>query len=275
MSDPVLPSFEEIRASTEILSPPRASATVVKVGQYVVKFAPRLVLQEAENQQFVSENSNVPTPKIIAVMTEPDTGCLFFVMEHVDGDELGKVWGSLTPAEKLDVGGQIQEALEALRRIPNPGYFGGINRKPLSDIVFWTREEKPETSGPFYTEEALNEGIIKRMQDSDLPASYVALQRRLMADTLKGHRAVFTHGDLQPKNILVSRVGDKEDGSGEFKVSIIDWENSGWYPDYWEFCNATVVGRFRPDWLELVQQIMHVYTLEYLMLEKIRSILVW
>lgn len=43
---------------------------------------------------------------------------------------------------------------------------------------------------------------------------------------------MFTHGDLQAKNILVSRVGTRDDGRGEFNIKIIDWENSGWYPEY-------------------------------------------
>lgn len=121
MSDPIIPSIDEIRASTEILSPSGASATVVKVGQYAVKFALRIDLIEAENQKFVSENSNVPTPKIGATMTEPETGCNFIVMEYVEGQMLGEIWKSLTPAEKLDVGKEIQDALESLRRIPTPG----------------------------------------------------------------------------------------------------------------------------------------------------------
>ncbi|KAJ4418236.1 hypothetical protein N0V82_005710 [Gnomoniopsis sp. IMI 355080] len=276
MTDPAVPSFDEIRASTEILSPPRAVSTVVKVGQFVVKFGPQVTLQEAESQQFVSENSNVPVPKIIATMKEPDTGYLFIVMEYVDGKELGEAWKLLTPMEKLDVGKQLQDAFEDLRKIPNPGYFGGLNRKPLPDGVFsdGDPEENLDTCGPFETEEELNEAIIKRIQATQ-PATYVALVRRLISDTLRGHRAVFTHGDLQPKNILVSRVGDKDDGSGKFKISIIDWENSGWYPDYWEFCNSSIWEGSRPDWLELIQQIMPIPTLELLMLRKIRSNLFW
>lgn len=99
--------------------------------------------------------------------------------------------------------------------------------------------------------------------------------RELVCDTLRGHHPVFTHGDLQPKNILVRKVGTKKDGRGDFKVSIIDWENSGWYPDYWEFCNATLTGRFKPDWLELATQILPVFAKEYLMIQAIRNIVFW
>lgn len=40
------------------------------------------------------------------------------------------------------------------------------------------------------------------------------------------NQIVLTHGDLRLQNIM-----DK-DG---FISGIIDWEFSGWYPDYWEF----------------------------------------
>lgn len=61
---------------------------------------------------------------------------------------------------------------------------------------------------------------------------------------------VFTHSDLHPRNIMV----DSEDPSRI--VAIIDWEQSGWFPDYWEFCKAEYTAEFGSDW--------HNYILEYL-----------
>lgn len=40
---------------------------------------------------------------------------------------------------------------------------------------------------------------------------------------------MFTHGDLDPRNILV------EEGH---VIGIVDWEQSGWYPGYWEYVKA-------------------------------------
>ncbi|KAF4446141.1 pectate lyase C [Fusarium austroafricanum] len=52
---------DETRASSKVLSPPDASATVVKVGEnFAVKFGPTVSLQEAEALQFLSANSKVP-----------------------------------------------------------------------------------------------------------------------------------------------------------------------------------------------------------------------
>ena len=44
----------------------------------------------------------------------------------------------------------------------------------------------------------------------------------------------FAHADLTETNIMVSGQ------PGSYRVSgIIDWEQSGWYPMYWEFCKMT------------------------------------
>jgi len=49
----------------------------------------------------------------------------------------------------------------------------------------------------------------------------------------------FTHGDLNPFNILV-REGKV--------VGIIDWEFSGWYPRYWEYTSAWFGNVTRTEW---------------------------
>jgi thiamine kinase-like enzyme len=44
----------------------------------------------------------------------------------------------------------------------------------------------------------------------------------------------FTHGDLHRSNILVTPAAD-----GPSRVmAIVDWHQCGWYPAYWEYCNA-------------------------------------
>ena len=43
---------------------------------------------------------------------------------------------------------------------------------------------------------------------------------------------VFTHGALHPRNIIVSM------GPNPRVVSILGWEQAGWYPAYWELCKA-------------------------------------
>lgn len=62
-------------------------------------------------------------------------------------------------------------------------------------------------------------------------------------------RICLTHGDLHLGNILVvvSQDGDEP----KITISgIVDWEQAGWYPEYWEYCKAMIVGPYGDDWRE-------------------------
>lgn len=55
----------------------------------------------------------------------------------------------------------------------------------------------------------------------------------------------FTHGDLGPQNILVR---------GSEVVAIIDWECSGWYPEYWEYTKAHYNSALLPEFYEMLRR---------------------
>jgi aminoglycoside phosphotransferase (APT) family kinase protein len=59
-------------------------------------------------------------------------------------------------------------------------------------------------------------------------SSWVKFLRSLLPPALS--TTVFTHGDVRPANIMVD-INE----SGRYLVTgIIDWETSGFYPDYFE-----------------------------------------
>lgn len=40
-------------------------------------------------------------------------------------------------------------------------------------------------------------------------------------------------------------------------MAIVDWQQSGWYPDYWEFCKAEYAAEPRSSWVtEYVPRIL-------------------
>jgi hypothetical protein len=60
----------------------------------------------------------------------------------------------------------------------------------------------------------------------------------------RGYRILFTHADLNPRNILVDRIV-RADGSKGWAVSgIVDWETAGYYPEYWD-CRKAFFEGFR------------------------------
>ena len=48
-------------------------------------------------------------------------------------------------------------------------------------------------------------------------------------------------------------------------TGMVDWEYSGWYPEYWEFARALYIWQWQNDWIESLVQILHPYYPEYAM----------
>jgi RIO-like serine/threonine protein kinase len=60
------------------------------------------------------------------------------------------------------------------------------------------------------------------------------------------HKIVFTHADLNMRNILV------KDG----RISgIVDWENAGWFPEYWEYTKCHFGVRLSKRWLKMIEAV--------------------
>lgn len=115
----------------------------------------------------------------------------------------------------------------------------------------------------------MNEGIMRRLAETE-PLSSIRLFRTILSNLPK-HRIVFTHADFQARNIMVSR----SENDGKIKLTIIDWEYAGWYPEYWEFCNSLIFNTFRAEWLDIIQDTLEIYTNEYLLMQRVRNILFW
>ncbi|RDW66951.1 hypothetical protein BP5796_09700 [Coleophoma crateriformis] len=238
-----IPTIDQIKAATELLSPEDATMKVVKIGtKFAVKFGRAVSLVEAESMRFVASNTSVPVPEVFATFSDPQTKINYIVMEFM-------------PGQSLDIAKQLNDIMKNLREVEPPNYLGSVGNQALPDGVFWDPDLDKAITGPFTSESALNEGIIQHLTRTEAPGQ-VQLLRELISSTLIDHKAVFTHGDFQPKNIMIEEVGQNQDGQRLFKITVIDWENSGWYPEYWEFCNAMIGATFRPDWLVLLRRIL-------------------
>lgn len=269
--DVVLPTISEINASTDILSQPDGAAKVVKVNdRFAVKFGKGVEMLEADNMRFISANTNVPMPKIFDAFTDPETKMTYIVMEFVPGATLQSLLPTLSAKEQSEINIKIRDAIGELRKLAPPNYLGGIGRKPYNHIVFWTPDNNPAISGPFANQAEMNKGMLERLQQNEAN-QYVQFMQGMVNQILRDHRTVLSHGDLQPKNIIVNNFGTGKDGSREFNIKLIDWEIAGWYPEYWEYCSSTTMCRWKPDWLEVIPHILDPYPVEYLLMQAIYS----
>lgn len=51
-----------------------------------------------------------------------------------------------------------------------------------------------------------------------------------------------THADLHRENIIISSTKPAR------VLAIVDWEQAGWYPDYWEYCKALYTCEYESEW---------------------------
>ncbi|KNB19638.1 hypothetical protein FOXG_16872 [Fusarium oxysporum f. sp. lycopersici 4287] len=126
-------------------------------------------------------------------------------------------------------------------------FLGQINREPLQDVVF--ADAIRPRAGAFSSLKEFHDWfsfLFKRLAASgshwegyelkDIPDPY----RQLLQDD---PGVVFTHADLHQSNIMVSEGGPCR------VVAIIDWHQSGWYPDYWEFYKAEYTNHWESEWV--------------------------
>lgn len=198
----------------------------------------------------------VPVPEIYG--WRHDEGQVFIYMELVPHSvTLEQRWDTLDRAARRDICEQLRllvQELRTLRHAPGePLFLGHVNREPLGDIVF-TNENRPP-AGPFATVAEFHDWMSNTVKStvrhhhpgkelSEIPDPY----RGAMPDDWA---VVFTHADLHPSNIMVSDGSGASDGESSCKITaLIDWRQSGWYPDYWEFCKAAYTADFHGEWLQ-------------------------
>lgn len=219
-------------------------------------------MAEAAALRFVRETTSVPVPEVYdAYMREDKPDCGAIIMEFIEGDTLDDVWGDLDTDQKESIITQLKGYFDQLRTIKGD-FIGSVDRSHCEDQIF---SNNRGAYGPFQDEHEFREGCINAMYESDRdhwPETVAGFIRALPPGEI-----VFTHNDFHPRNIIV------RDGK---VVGIIDWELSGFYPEYWEYVKAW----YRPSedeaWVQerAVDKVLKPYPLAHAVFEHTREI-VW
>jgi hypothetical protein len=255
-----LPSEEDILASTTTLSGDASHSRVVAIGpHYVAKHGRAVSELEGQNLLFLEQHANGQTtaPRLYAMYRSPSTGHVCLVMERLQGQTLESLWPGLAEDEKSQVCAELKKAVDALREIPAPGFYGGVGRTCVPCHLFWDREQNKEICGPFDSEAGFNAGLVKKLRSIDeMNAGYMTSKvdyyERHVDAMLTQHAPVFTHLDLQRKNIMVSRRSEK----------AFDWEDAGWYPSYWEYSINFATMQWSDDWPGRLEQAVAPWPVE-------------
>lgn len=115
--------------------------------------------------------------------------------------------------------------------------LGSINGGRVQDIYFRAGYE----AGPFHNVPSFNDWV----QLAALPGLPMAERpddpyRPFLPDMCSVY---FSHGNLHLQNIILSDIP----GCRRI-IGIVDWEQAGWYPEYWEYCKLTIAGLYNHDW---------------------------
>ncbi|RSL48263.1 hypothetical protein CEP54_013028 [Fusarium duplospermum] len=226
-----------------------ASITVFKLNEaLVVKITSETALTEHRSLAFLQENlPSFPAPRPHGLIRLGHFYLLFTTF--IPGLDLDKVWPRLNRNQKQNITDQLGVLFSQLRSLPY------LAPTPLGDVQGGDgcrdlRRDLRISTEPITTDKEFQDFIFSGSRTAS--ASYIRLLRGLMPESAA--KIVFTHGDLRPPNIIVQ---EGEDGQWQV-VSVIDWELSGFYPEYWECIKATnnLTPRDSTDWYQYLPDLI-------------------
>lgn len=222
------------------------------------------IAREVATMRYLAKHTSIPIPKIYDSWDQPrdhddehasDLGVL--VMEHLPGQSLRLLWRNLSIAQKTHIFKQLRPYLMQLRSLPQPKPIGRVG--PVLGLCYDERLSD-DPFGPFSNEKEFNDWRISTHDwQGQISPRLAKLFRNIRTQMRDDHRIVFTHGDLHPQNILVDIRGPNPDDA--HVVALIDWEMSGWMPEYWEPIKMRH-GQRDPDWCNLVIETFPGYDTE-------------
>ncbi|KAI0551591.1 kinase-like domain-containing protein [Xylaria curta] len=260
-----LPSVDEIENSPHVLKQLIARCVVRVREHFAVKYGSGVKPIEGENMIFAQQHLQSLVPRVFAIYQRAGPSpspITYIVMKYVHGRPLDEAWGTMCEPERLKVVNTLRNAFQLLRSIPSPDYFVGLGMTILNDDFFCVEET---TRGPFKTEDELVRGLVEQYRNNsgDIFRHKADYYLRVLPQVLRGSgQPVFTHGDLQRKNIMIGSRGE---------IAIIDWAPSGWYPTYWEYAVATICcGRWKDDWHCYIAKMLDEFPDQYAWLYLLR-----
>lgn len=205
------------------------------LSKYYIKVKPFDNLAEAHTMQFIAQHTSIPVPNVHCAFVH--NGSTYIVMSKIEGTTLWQGWTTRSDESKKRILDQVKVMLTELRALAAPEGTGvaNVNGGPICDCRLATLHSGPFTSVREF-HKALANGADLEMDRQKLPddmAELIAFYKDA------SDKIVFTHGDMNSLNIILQ---------GEKVVGIIDWETSGWLPEYWEYTCARYVNIRNQFW---------------------------
>lgn len=216
--------------------------------------------------KFVAENTSIPLPKVYCSFVHK--GRAFIVMERVQGDEIPTAWKRLAKPARQNIYTQLRAMLQQLRAL-EPSDGTGVESCVGGSLFDSRIKQCKPRFGPFSTIQGFHFWLREEFQPSEIETRRVSDSEwadiESMVEMQDGPwpSPVFTHGDLNPFNILVR---------GEEVVGITDWKFAGWLPHYWEYTSACHGNATRTDWRDSLKELLDPPDSNVLGMENTRNV---
>ena len=212
-------------------------------------WAPKLKA-EVEALRLVQQYTNIPAPKALDFAQSSDSS--YLLMTALPGEIIGRRIHCMTDKQLHTTAEDLKRHIKELRHIPNRTESGYQICNVLGGgILDWRIGDSQREELRFQSENEFNAYLTKGMSSDHSAWGLISKSHGVK------HDLVFTHADLNLRNILVDE---------SVKISgIVDWECAGWYPEYWEYTKAHFGVRYTVRWLaDVIDQIFPNYRDELL-----------
>jgi hypothetical protein len=207
----------------------QAGALVTRKGDIVTKEGFRVTHNEDAALRLVKQHTGVPVPTVFESSFVGEMGIIR--MSWIGAKALSNIWQYIDDDKiKERVCHHTWELIYELRHLPKPDRYSSyfqccVDGSASHDVLIKPLPEHEQT--PLTSDEALRQRIYQRY----LHFNGRRYEKELPEMLPQTYEAVFTHGDIAPRNILVGN--DLENPV----IGVRDWESAGWYPPYWEYAN--------------------------------------
>ncbi|KAF1911620.1 phosphotransferase enzyme family protein [Ampelomyces quisqualis] len=218
----------------------------------IVKFGSHITTTEAINLWAIRRvcQDTLPVPEIYGwrVLERQDgKDEVFIYMQLIQGPTLQQQWPELSATDKQAICNDLRAkvtCLRSLRDSESQQVIGSICHGPGEDRCI----EGLPLLRPFTSRTVFHDWLswLWRRHVPD-PDSIEDPWRNILPDN---GPIVFTHGDIRPANIIVTATTPVK------VVAVLDWEQAGWYPDYWEDCKAKFTAPLDGEWRGLIDQFL-------------------
>ncbi|KAH6906707.1 kinase-like domain-containing protein [Coprinopsis sp. MPI-PUGE-AT-0042] len=198
----------------------------------VIKCGRRTTVAEGQTLWLIREHCpeiSHLVPEVYGWDTEGDE--VFMYLSYVPGDTLHSRMENLSEQDLDVIAKQVQSITSSWRRLCLPAddiFIGTPDRKHIRDQMWWNRghEALLDESSAFPSVAEFNSSFHDLGRDlADLLGEDYTRIRAAFPDSC---HVCLTHTDLAPCNIIISPTSPEV-------VGIIDWQESGWYPEFWEY----------------------------------------